>query len=165
MYALSGSSSDTSVSTASMVAVSSNSEADLANKYTVRLNTWQRPLALKRGVRRMLACPEVAQVVVVWTDPADPPSAAELAGSKKAALGSNNKGDGVAGGRVVVERHTINGLNQRFLPLATSSPRTDGILSIDDDLMPTCDGKSEKVDLRAPATATTTMAAAATKHP
>ena len=97
--------------------------------FTVRINAWRRPLQLRRLVRRLATCGEVGRIDVVWTDLENaPPSPKSLLGY---ALPKSEAG------RVLVERHTENSLNQRFSPL--EPVHTHAVLSIDDDLMPTCD--------------------------
>jgi len=57
-----------------------------------------------------------------------------------ATAGSSRGGGGGASGskiRVVIEQHSTNSLNNRFLPLET--PQTAAVLSIDDDLIIPCD--------------------------
>lgn len=91
-------------------------------KYTVRMNTWRRNMALQTSVDYLSTCSGVAQIQVIWCD-------------KK-----NNPPDFLMNhpsGKVVVEHHKINSLNERF-NLLSPTP-TLGILSIDDDMIRPCE--------------------------
>ena len=89
--------------------------------YTVRINTWHRNEQLIASIDHHSQCLGVAQIQVVWCDKEnDPP-------------------DDVVNhfsGKVVVERHEKNSLNERFNILIP--PPTIGILSIDDDIIRPC---------------------------
>jgi glucuronyl/N-acetylglucosaminyl transferase EXT2 len=88
--------------------------------YTIRMNSWKRLELLETSIRHHSSCPGVAQIQVVWCDEqGDPP----------ASLLENDK--------VVIERHAINSLNERFRIL--EEPPTMGILSMDDDVLRPCE--------------------------
>ena len=87
--------------------------------YTIRINTWKRDEQLLVSIEHHSKCPGVAQIQVVWCDDRDPPK--ELESYPK----------------VVVERHAVNSLNERFHILEETP--TMGILSIDDDVMRPCE--------------------------
>lgn len=93
-------------------------EADY-DAYTVRINTWKRPDQLKFSLNYHSTCEHIAQIQVVWCD---------AQGEPPTWLYSIPK--------VVVERHTLNSLNERFRILI--EPLTYGILSIDDDVLRPC---------------------------
>lgn len=91
-----------------------------SNQYTIRINTWQRNEQLLVSVDWHSQCPGVAQIQIVWCDKEnDPPS--ELLEYEK----------------VVIERHDVNTLNERFNILHPTP--TLGILSIDDDVLRPCE--------------------------
>jgi glucuronyl/N-acetylglucosaminyl transferase EXT2 len=87
--------------------------------YTIRINTWKRHEQLVVSIEHHSKCVGVAQIQVVWCEDAEPPPP----------LLENPK--------VVVERHTINSLNERFHILEESP--TLGILSMDDDVLRPCE--------------------------
>ena len=87
--------------------------------YTIRINTWQRLEQLLVSIEHHATCPGVAQIQVVWCEEKDPPQ--EL----------------VAYSKVVVERHSVNSLNERFRVLQETP--TMGILSMDDDVLRPCE--------------------------
>ena len=93
---------------------------DDAERYTVRVNTFERSALLPRVVQHWASCPRALEVHVVWSEPAPPPAARALLPG----------GGGGAAPRVVVERHANTSLNNRFalasraLALARSSPST-----------------------------------------
>lgn len=90
------------------------------DKYTVRINTWRRNELLVASVDHHASCEGVAQIQVVWCDSNEPPPEVLDHWS----------------GKVVVERHELNTLNERFRVLR--DPPTHGILSIDDDVLRPC---------------------------
>lgn len=88
--------------------------------YTIRINTWKRLEQLMVSIEHHATCPGVAQIQVVWCDEqGDPPR--ELEEHPK----------------VVLERHVVNSLNERFHILEETP--TMGILSIDDDVLRPCE--------------------------
>jgi hypothetical protein len=90
-------------------------------QYTIRLNTWKRPEQLVLSVDHHSSCPGVAQIQIVWCDPDEEPPV-ELWNYTK----------------VVIEKHDVNTLNERFQILTPDTP-TLGILSIDDDVLRPCE--------------------------
>lgn len=88
--------------------------------YTIRINTWQRLEQLLVSIEHHATCKGAAQIQVVWCEDTDPPL--EL-------IHSHDK--------VVVERHKVNSLNERF-HIIEEAP-TLGILSIDDDVLRPCE--------------------------
>ena len=89
-------------------------------QYTIRINTWRRPEQLLVSVDWYSRCPGVAQIQIVWCDKENEPPP-ELVDYDK----------------VVIERHDVNTLNERFNILLP--PPTLGILSIDDDVLRPCE--------------------------
>jgi len=89
-------------------------------QYTIRINTWQRLEQLKASIHHHVTCPGVAAIQVVWcNEQGEPPDFLyeyEL---------------------VHVERHDVNTLNERFH--ITDEPPTLGILSMDDDVLRSCE--------------------------
>ena len=92
-------------------------------KFTIRINTWQRLDQLLVSIDHHASCPGVAQIQVVWCEPIDPPPALLALHPDK----------------VLIERHTVNSLNERFHILPTTETPTLGILSMDDDVLRPCD--------------------------
>ncbi len=90
-------------------------------QYTIRINTWQRNEQLLLSVNHHAKCEGVAQIHVIWCDDAnDPPD--EIVHH--------------VSGKVKVEKHVINSLNERFKVLMDTP--TLGILSLDDDVLRPC---------------------------
>ena len=87
--------------------------------YTIRINTWERHDQLLASIKHHASCSGVAQIQVIWGEPAEPLQ--ELLEHPK----------------VVVERHTVDSLNERFHILKETP--TLGILSIDDDVLRPCE--------------------------
>ena len=93
--------------------------SSLDNQFTVRLNTYQRPL--RTVVQHYLSCPQVAQLQVVWSEPA-------------ALIPDwvwSHDDD-----RLVVEVHDTKSLHNRFQ--IRTPPPTTAILSTDDDIVASC---------------------------
>ena len=94
---------------------------DLGGQYTIRINTWRRNEQLLLSLNHHAKCDGVMEIHVVWCDAEnDPP---------------NDVTDHPSG-KVRVERHVVNSLNERFRMLI--EPPTLGILSIDDDVLRPC---------------------------
>ena len=92
------------------------------SQYTIRMNTWHRNEQLIVSVNHHAKCQGVEKIQIVWCDMEhDPPN--EVANHTS--------------GKVVIERHTINSLNERF-NILISTP-TLGILSLDDDVLRPCE--------------------------
>lgn len=87
--------------------------------YTIRINTWKRHEQLVVSIEHHAKCEGVAQIQVVWCEDTEPPP--ELLEHPK----------------VVVERHEVNSLNERFHVLEYTP--TLGILSMDDDVLRPCE--------------------------
>lgn len=91
------------------------------DQYTVRINTWRRDEQLLLSLNHHASCDGVKEVQVVWCDSEnDPPESVTRHPS----------------GKVRVERHEVNSLNERFKVLV--DPPTLGILSLDDDVLRPC---------------------------
>ena len=87
--------------------------------YTIRINSWKRLDQLQTSILHHASCPGVVHIQVVWCmDQGEPPES----------LTDHEK--------VIVERHEVNSLNERFHIL--QEPPTLGILSIDDDVLRPC---------------------------
>eukprot|EP00587_Corethron_hystrix_P003942 CAMPEP_0113331198 /NCGR_PEP_ID=MMETSP0010_2-20120614/22325_1 /TAXON_ID=216773 ORGANISM="Corethron hystrix, Strain 308" /NCGR_SAMPLE_ID=MMETSP0010_2 /ASSEMBLY_ACC=CAM_ASM_000155 /LENGTH=419 /DNA_ID=CAMNT_0000194377 /DNA_START=24 /DNA_END=1283 /DNA_ORIENTATION=+ /assembly_acc=CAM_ASM_000155 len=83
--------------------------------FTIRMNTWKRNAQLLASIDHHAMCEGVLQIQIIWSDPdAEPPS--EVINHKS--------------GKVVVERHAVNSLNERFNMI---------LISLDDDLLRPCD--------------------------
>jgi hypothetical protein len=92
------------------------------NYYTVRINTFRRNDQLLMSINHYAQCEGVAEIQVVWCDSEnDPPRSVERHPSNK----------------VVIERHDVNTLNERFNVLRR--PSTLGILNVDDDVLRACE--------------------------
>lgn len=102
------------------------------SQYTIRMNTWRRNEQLLLSLDHHASCDGVALIQVVWCDAENEPPDEVVNHSS---------------GKVVVERHAINSLNERFRIAAPSSvdsgvdvpPPTRGVLSLDDDVLRPCD--------------------------
>jgi len=91
-------------------------------KFTIRISTWKRNEQLITSINHHARCEGVMQIQVVWCDhDADPPPEVLYHAS----------------GKVVVERHQVNTLNERF-NIQVKTP-TKGILSLDDDILRSCE--------------------------
>ena len=89
--------------------------------YTVRINTWKRLPQLITSLDHHSQCEGVQVIQVVWCDEQGPVPEEVL----------HHKS-----GKVVVERHEKNSLNERFHII--HDPPTRGILSMDDDVLRPC---------------------------
>ena len=92
-------------------------------KFTIRVNTWRRNEQLIVSLNHHSQCEGVAQIQVIWCDDENEPPT-EVTNHRS--------------GKVVVERHIINSLNERFNIMTEDTP-TLGILSMDDDVLRPCD--------------------------
>jgi hypothetical protein len=105
-------------------------------KYTIRMNTWKRNEQLLISLNHHASCQGVAQIQVVWCNSEEDPPPSILYHPS---------------GKVVVERHTVNSLNERFHILPTTHTPTIGILSLDDDVLRPCQawdsGKFQKINI------------------
>ncbi|KAL9186433.1 hypothetical protein ACHAXT_005671 [Thalassiosira profunda] len=98
-----------------------NAHAIDTTQYTVRMNTWRRNEQLLLSLNHHATCDGVKEIQVIWCDSENEPP-------KEVAQH--------ASGKVRVERHAINSLNERFKVLL--DPPTLGILSLDDDVLRPC---------------------------
>jgi hypothetical protein len=92
-------------------------------KYTIRMNTWKRNEQLVVSLNHHASCEGVAQIQVIWCNSEEEPPLSVV----------NHPS-----GKVVVERHTVNSLNERFHILPNTHTPTLGILSLDDDVLRPC---------------------------
>jgi hypothetical protein len=90
--------------------------------YTIRLNTWNRNEQLLASINHHSRCVGVAQIQIVWCNMEEEPPTEVV----------NHPS-----GKVVVEKHVVNTLNERF-NLLTTAP-TKGIISMDDDILRSCE--------------------------
>jgi glucuronyl/N-acetylglucosaminyl transferase EXT2 len=102
-------------------------------QYTIRMNTWRRPKQLIQSVKHHASCPGVKEIQIVWCDKENepPPELLEMT-ERKSPISSSSSDT-----RVVIERHEVNSLNERFNILEPTP--TLGILSIDDDVLRPCE--------------------------
>lgn len=98
-----------------------NSSTTGASKYTIRMNTWRRNKQLRISVNHHAKCEGVASIQIIWCDIENEPPE-ELANHES--------------GKVVIERHDINSLNERYRILEPTP--TLAVLSIDDDVLRPC---------------------------
>jgi len=89
--------------------------------FTIRINTYRRNEQLLISLNHHAKCAGVAQIQVVWCDEENEPPPEIVNHSS---------------GKVYIEYHSINSLNERFHVL--ENPTTLGILSIDDDVLRPC---------------------------
>lgn len=88
-----------------------------------RMNTFRRNDLLKRSAEHLASCDCVGQIQVVWSDQDNAPPGMDLFTEKTRR-------------KVHFEVHDTNSLNHRFN--MTSSVRTEGVFSTDDDLEISC---------------------------
>jgi hypothetical protein len=100
-------------------------------QYTIRMNTWRRPKQLIQSVKHHASCPGVKEIQIVWCDKENEPPTELLEMTERKSPGSSSDS------RVVIERHEVNSLNERFNILEPTP--TLGILSIDDDVLRPCE--------------------------
>ena len=94
-----------------------------SSQYTIRMNTWHRNEQLLLSVNHHAQCDGVAEIQIIWCDTQnDPPENIVHHTS----------------GKVKIERHGINSLNERFKIVLDNTP-TIGILSLDDDVLRPCE--------------------------
>ena len=100
-------------------------------QYTIRMNTWRRNEQLLTSIHHHASCEGVAQIQVIWSDTTEEPPQELLFHTS---------------GKVIVERHVVNSLNERYHILSPTP--TLGILSLDDDVLRPCEawdsGKTTK---------------------
>eukprot|EP00956_Cyclotella_meneghiniana_P034826 scaffold108454_cov37-Cyclotella_meneghiniana.AAC.3 len=98
-----------------------------ATHYTIRINTWHRNEQLLLSINHHAKCEGVHAIHVIWCDANhDPP--AEIIHH--------------VSGKVVVERHAVNSLNERWRIMdhgSLAKNTTLGILSLDDDVLRPCE--------------------------
>ena len=119
--------------------IGGNNEDDQSrSRFTVRLNTWRRNDSLIVAVRHYLSCPSVAQIQIVWCDRDEynkvPEEILALLTATKSEVNVNNNHHP----KVILERHSKNSLDERFIVPATTQMITDAILSVDDDVLRPC---------------------------
>ena len=90
-------------------------------QYTIRINTWERNEQLLLSINHHAKCEGVKEIQVIWCDSNNEPPDEVVRHSS---------------GKVKVEKHTINSLNERFKVIL--DPPTLGILSLDDDVLRPC---------------------------
>jgi glucuronyl/N-acetylglucosaminyl transferase EXT2 len=104
--------------------------------FTIRINTWERIDQLQLSIQHHLSCTSVLQVQIVWCidqSIALPDWLIQLEQTiEPIVLVDTN----ISYPRIVIERHTINSLNERFHPLVVVP--TAAVLSIDDDVIRPC---------------------------
>jgi hypothetical protein len=91
-------------------------------KYTIRINTWHRNKLLLLSINHHASCEGVASIQIIWCDKENKPPG-EI---------SNH-----TSGKVVIEYHEINSLNERYRILIPTP--TMAVLSLDDDIMRPCE--------------------------
>jgi len=92
------------------------------SQYTIRMNTWHRNEQLLLSINHHAQCEGVAEIQIIWCDTQNDPPDNVLHHSS---------------GKVKIERHDINSLNERF-KIVLDTP-TLGILSLDDDVLRPCE--------------------------
>jgi glucuronyl/N-acetylglucosaminyl transferase EXT2 len=96
-------------------------------KFTVRMNTWRRNDILLISVNHFRSCQNVAQIQIVWCDSENEPpqELLRMVDDYDTELAP-----------IVIERHLVNSLNERFHVMHDAP--TLGILSVDDDVLRPC---------------------------
>ena len=103
-----------------------NTDPINSDKYTIRINTYRRNEQLLLSINHHAKCESVAAIHVIWCDTENSPP---------------NDVVNHSSGKVIIEYHAINSLNERFkiLLLEDTTPTTTlGILSLDDDVLRPC---------------------------
>ena len=98
-----------------------NSHSIHTSQYTIRMNTWRRNEQLLVSINHYAKCEGVAQIQIIWCDMDNEPP-----------IQVTNH----TSGKVIVERHAVNSLNERYN--ITAYTPTLGILSMDDDVLTPC---------------------------
>lgn len=112
------------------------------DQYTIRINSWKRTEQLQVSLDHFSTCAGVAQIQVVWCDDQGPPPEWLVNRTKPTTVIESNTNhprndhNQERAVDIVLERHTINSLNERFRIL--HEPPTAAILSIDDDVLRPC---------------------------
>jgi len=101
-----------------------NNQGSDSEKFTIRMNTFRRNELLKLSIDSISKCPGIAQIQIVWSDRENEPPDMSFFSKDARNL-------------VVFEKHATDSLNNRFKPLLDIS--TDGIFSVDDDLVFHCE--------------------------
>lgn len=101
------------------------------HKYTIRVNSFRRNDLLEKFLAHYTTCNEVDQIQVVWSD-------------QKYGIPSDIA-EKYQYSRVKFEKHTTDRLSNRFK--AISPIETDAVLSIDDDLLISCDQLNEALQV------------------
>ena len=110
--------------------------------YTIRINTWERLDQLQLSIQHHLSCTSVLQIQIVWCidqTMAVPDWLIQLELTLEPIAVDVVTGESPKSyPRLVIERHEINSLNERFHPFSLTPPPTAAILSIDDDVLRPC---------------------------
>jgi glucuronyl/N-acetylglucosaminyl transferase EXT2 len=107
--------------------------------YTIRINTWERVEQLQLSVQHHLSCPLVLQIQIVWCIHQSIPIPDWLLVLERVTKPILYETTSYP--RIVIERHEINSLNERFHPVqvqASITVPTAAVLSIDDDVIRPC---------------------------
>lgn len=109
-------------------------------KFTIRINTWKREEQLNVSIRHYLACSSVGQIQVIWCIEQGEPPVWLIDAANKANEDIRNDvfpyNNSTTYPSLVIERHAVNSLNERFLAL--NEIPTAAVLSIDDDVIRPC---------------------------
>jgi hypothetical protein len=100
--------------------------------FTLRINSWRRPL--KELVTYYAACPGVAEIQVVWCDSETEPPGWLM--SLQNTSSAENATNFLMRPTVLLDRREINSLHERYN--LSKSPPTLGIMSVDDDILIPC---------------------------
>jgi len=92
------------------------------SQYTIRMNTWNRNEQLLLSINHHAKCEGVAEIQIIWCDTQNDPPDSILHHPS---------------GKVKIERHHVNSLNERF-KIVLDTP-TVAILSLDDDVLRPCE--------------------------
>lgn len=115
-------------------------------QYTIRILSWKRAQFLAASVALHSQCPGVKQIQVVWSVLQEDDDDTDTDGKNESNANStelppNNRipQEVLDNPKVVIEKRTTNRLNNRFDILPTTPTATLGVVSMDDDLIYTCD--------------------------
>ena len=90
---------------------------------------------MKKSIQHYSFCPNVDAIRVVWSESTDPPSGTLLNDLRSSVKTASRKSTHTI--KLKIDMHDEDNLNTRFKPLDDLA--TDGIFSVDDDVVVDCD--------------------------
>ncbi|RAL36934.1 hypothetical protein DM860_003856 [Cuscuta australis] len=102
--------------------------------YTILMNTWKRSDLLVQSVSHYSSCHGLASIHVVWSEP-DPPPPSLIHRLKRAVRSRSSPANGQRV-ELVFDINAESSLNNRFKEV--NGLQTDGVFSVDDDVLLPC---------------------------